>query len=573
MANQAYKFDRDEQGRYTIRTSLRGADLLTQTICNKGTAFTRSERAAFRLEGLLPVEVNSMHQQLKRIYASIQRKADPLEKYIGLAALQDRNEHLFYRLISEHIEDFAPIVYTPTVGKACQRFSRIFRNARGLWITPDQQGGISKVLSNAPQQDIRLIVVTDNERILGLGDQGAGGMGIPVGKLSLYSVAAGIHPSQTLPVSLDVGTDNQSLLDDPLYLGWRQERLRGERYHEIVDEFVRAVQQLYPQALLQWEDFKKSNAITLMERYRERILSFNDDIQGTAAVAVAGVLAGLRAVKGDLKQQRAVILGAGAAGIGIARQLREALRQAGLRGSDLTRSIAVLDSRGLLFRGRGFQESDAYKREFAWPEGLMQSEGLTAEDAAGLPGVVEALQPSILIGTSGQPGTFTEGVIRNMARHAKRPIIFPFSNPTDKSEAHPRDLLNWTEGRALVATGSPFEPVESGGRSVRIGQGNNVFVFPGIGLGALVAEARQVTDSMFRAASEMLAKSVSQQDLEAGTLFPRIRELRPVSARIAEAVVRDARDSGVGIEIGDQEIKRRVALAMWDPTYPRMVAV
>jgi malic enzyme len=398
-------------------------------------------------------------------------------------------------------------------------------------------------------------------------------MGIPVGKLALYTVAAGIHPSQTLPISLDVGTDNVSLLEDPLYLGWRHRRLRGDRYYEIIEEFVEAVQQRFPRALLQWEDFKKSNAITLMQRYRERILSFNDDVQGTAAVAVAGVLAGLRAIQGDLKRQRSVILGAGAAGIGIARQLREALRQAGLQRDELTRSIAVLDSRGLLFEGREFHAADAYKREFAWPEGMLQSEGLTEETAAGLTGVVEALKPSVLIGTSGQPGTFTEDIIRSMASHCERPIIFPFSNPTDKSEAHPRDLLQWTEGRALVATGSPFDPVRLDGRTVRIGQGNNVFVFPGIGLGALVSEVGQVTDSMFHAASEMLAQSVSQQDLESGTLFPRLSELRPVSARIAQAVVRTARDSGAGIQVEDQEIEDLVVRAMWKPAYPRMVAV
>ncbi len=554
--------------RNRLKISLRGSALLSHPFYNKGTAFTREERAAFGLEGLLPDYVSTMEQQVERVYGHIACKTDPLEQYIGLAALQDRNEHLFYRLLSEQIETLLPIVYTPTVGLATQRFSHIFRRARGIWITPDHQGRIEEVLGNAPYGEVRLIVVTDNERILGLGDQGAGGMGIPVGKLALYTVAAGIHPCQTLPVSLDVGTDNQELLSDPLYLGWRHPRLRGERYDALVDEFVAAVKRCFPKALLQWEDFKKTNAMRLLERYRRRLPSFNDDIQGTAAVALAGILAGIRATGIELPCHRVVILGAGAAGVGIAHQVRNALERAGLEGEEIQRRLAVLDSRGLLVEGRTYRPGEEYKRLLAWSAGLARAYGLTAGEGNDLERVVRALRPTVLVGTSGQPGTFTESIIRTMAEHADRPIIFPLSNPTSKSEAVPSDLLAWTEGRALVATGSPFEPVTYHGRTYRIGQGNNVYVFPGVGLGVLVAQAREVTHGMFTAAAKTLADQVADDDLASGVLFPRLTELRRVTARIAEAVVREACDAGVAPSIEDEAIPPRVEAAMWSPVYP-----
>ncbi|MFQ5655454.1 MAG: oxaloacetate-decarboxylating malate dehydrogenase, partial [Planctomycetota bacterium] len=358
-----------------VEVPLRGHALLSHPMYNKGTAFTLQERKAFGLEGLLPPGVNSIEEQSRRTAASMLRKEDPLERYIGLAALQDRNEHLFYRVLLDHLEEFLPIVYTPTVGLACQNFSHIFRRARGLWITPDDQGRIRELLANAAGDDVRLIVATDNERILGLGDQGAGGMGIPVGKLALYTVAAGIHPAQALPVSLDVGTDNRELLEDPLYLGWRQRRLRGERYAQVMDEFVRGVMSCFPRALLQWEDFKKQNALSLLDRYRHTLPSFNDDIQGTAAVAVACIFSALRVTGIPMAAQRVVIAGAGAAGIGIARQIRESMRREGLEGDDLTRAVAVTDRKGLLVEGRELTED--YKREFAWPASLVERCGLS----------------------------------------------------------------------------------------------------------------------------------------------------------------------------------------------------
>jgi malate dehydrogenase (oxaloacetate-decarboxylating) len=557
------------KGEPRLEVPSRGAELLRHPMYTKSSAFDEEERKAFGLEGLLPSAVSTMEQQKQRVYANITRKSDPLEKYIGLAALQDRNEHLFYRLLIDHVEEFLPIVYTPTVGRACQEFSHIFRRARGLWITPGHRGRIYEVLGNAPFDDVKLIVVTDNERILGLGDQGAGGMGIPIGKLALYTAAAGIHPAQTLPISLDVGTDNETLLADDLYLGWRSPRLRGPDYDSLVEEFVQAVKRRFPKALLQWEDFKKANAFCLLDRYRKVLTSFNDDIQGTAAVATAGMMAGCRATGIPLREQRVVILGAGAAGIGIARLLRDTFRRAGLEAENLTRAVASLDSRGLVVDDEEIR--DVHKRDFAWPKALAAKMGLGKGSSRDLLAVVRAIKPTVLVGTSGEPDTFTEAVVREMAKHVERPIIFPMSNPTSKSEAKPADILAWTGGRALIATGSPFDPVTYAGRTITIGQGNNVFIFPGVGLGALLAEASEVTDGMFAVAAQRLADEVQASDLACGSLFPSPNEIRRVSARIAEAVIGEARDSGVGRAIPDEDIPRTVAATMWNPAYLPMV--
>jgi malate dehydrogenase (oxaloacetate-decarboxylating) len=555
----------DNRGNARLDCAYRGAHLLRQPMFTKGTAFSLEERKAFGLDGLLPSAVSTIEEQRHRVYANIARKEDPLEKFIGLAALHDRNEHLFFRVLVDHIEEFLPIVYTPVVGRACQEFSHIFRRARGLWITPEHKGRIYETLGNAPFDDVRLIVVTDNERILGLGDQGAGGMGIPIGKLALYTAAAGIHPAQTLPISLDVGTDNKTLLADGLYLGWRAPRMRGAEYDALVDEFVSAVKRRFPKALLQWEDFKKVNAFRLLDRYRKTITSFNDDIQGTAAVAVAGLMAGGRATGTPMKDQRVVLLGAGAAGVGIARLLRETFRRAGLSGDDLIRATANIDSKGFVVDDVPI--TDQHKREFAWPAALAEKVGLGKGKPRDLLAVVRALKPTMLIGTSGQPGTFTEDVVREMIKHVERPIIFPMSNPTSMSEAKPVDIIAWTHGQALIATGSPFDPVPWDGKKITIGQCNNAFVFPGLGLGVLVSEATEVTDGMFAAAAQVLADCVGPDDLASGSLFPRIRTIRHVSARIAEAVVREARDSGVGRHVPDPEIPGVVARAMWDPKY------
>jgi malic enzyme len=568
---EKYSVRHDSKGTARLEVPYRGTRLLRHPVYTKGTAFTEEEREAFGLEGLLPHAVSTMEQQEKRVYANISRKSDELEKFIGLASLQDRNEHLFYRTLVDHIEEFLPIVYTPVVGRACQEFSHIFRRARGLWITPSHRGRIYEVLGNAPFADVRLIVVTDNERILGLGDQGAGGMGIPIGKLALYVAAAGIHPAQTLPISLDVGTDNESLLNDPLYLGWRFPRLRGAEYDSLVEEFVQAVKKRFPKVLLQWEDFKKVNAFRLLDRYQKAITCFNDDIQGTAAVAVAGMMAGCRVTGIPVKEQRVVILGAGAAGVGIARLLRDTFARQGLSGEALALATANLDSQGLVVDD--VEIKDVHKRAFAWPAALAAKMGLGTGAPRDLLAVVKAVKPTMLIGTSGEPGTFTEAIVREMAKHVERPVIFPMSNPTSKTEAKPVDLVKWTDGRALMATGSPFDPVPYAGKKISVGQGNNAFIFPGVGLGVLVSEAKEVTEAMFAAAAKALADEVKASDLATGSLFPSTSEIRRVSASVAVAVVKVARDSGLGRAIPDAEIPKAVAAAMWNPAYLPTVAV
>jgi len=565
---QRFKLSQGKDGRPVLEVPLRGAELLAHAMYSKGTSFTHEERRTFGLEGLLPHAVGTIDLQRKRMVDNIARKADPLEKYIGLAALQDRNEVLYYKVLVDHIEEFLPIVYTPTVARACQDFSQIFRRGRGLWITPQHKGRIHEVLGNAPFEDVRLIVVTDNERILGVGDQGAGGMGIPIGKLALYVAAAGIHPAQTLPISLDVGTDNAALLADQRYLGWRERRLRGPEYDALVEEFVQAVKKRFPKALLQWEDFKKANAFRLMDRYRSTICSFNDDIQGTAAIAASAMMAGARVSGIPLTEQRAVILGAGAAGIGIARLIRSTLARAGLKGEALTRAVASIDSKGLLVDDQPVD--DAHKKPFVWPRALAESVGLASGRSRDLESVIRAVKPTVLIGTSGEAGAFKEAAIREMAKHAARPVVLPMSNPTANSEATPADVMAWTEGRALVATGSPFEPVTYAGRRIVIGQANNAFVFPGVGLGAILSEAREVTDSMFTVAADRLAMVPSEADLATGSLFPSVRDLRPVTAVIAEAVIKEARDCGVGKKIPDEKIPELVAGAMWTPEYPEL---
>lgn len=554
--------------RPSVPVTLRGTALLNHPMYNRSTAFTVEQRRAFGLNGLLPAAVTTMELQARRAYGNIVRKDDPLERFIGLAALQDRNEILFYRVLVDHLEEFLPIVYTPTVGRACQEYSRIFRRARGLWITPEHRGEVYETLGNAPYENVRLIVVTDNERILGLGDQGAGGMGIPVGKLALYVAAAGIHPTETLPVSLDVGTDNDGLLKDELYIGYRKPRTRGAEYDALVDEFVTAVKRRWPKALLQWEDFKQWNAFRLLERYRSSLPSFNDDIQGTAATALAGLLAGGRATGTALAKQRIVMVGAGAAGTGIARLIQAALVRSGLGGDELYRALALVDAEGLVV-GKDIE----YRRGLSWPEGVAAGLGFGAGSPRDLLSVVRVLKPTVLVGASGVPGLFTEEVVREMARHVERPLIFPLSNPTANAEAVPQDLVRWTEGRALVATGSPFGMVEWQGKRVRVSQGNNAFVFPGIGLGVLIAEAREVTDAMFAAAAETLAGLVPDADLAEGLVFPPMRDLRRLTAQVAEAVVREARDSGLGRPVSDGEIPTAVAAAMWEPVYPELVPV
>ena len=553
--------------RRPLRITFHGRSLLGRAMYNKDAAFTDEERHWFGLHGLLPVNVLTLEEQLGLELEHVRRKADPLERYIGLAALQDRNETLFYRLLAENLEEFLPIVYTPTVGRACQEYSHILRRPRGVWITPDDTGRIPELLRNAAQQEVRLLVVTDNERILGLGDQGAGGMGIPVGKLAIYTAGAGIYPALTLPVSLDVGTDNQALLADPIYAGWRHPRLRGPAYDAFIDSFVEGVKSVFPRAILQWEDFKQHIAIRVLDRYRDVLPSFNDDIQGTASVVLAGILAGLRHVGEPLRGRRFVFFGAGAAATGIARLVRAALVEAGADADEIRRSLILLDSKGLLGLERPGLDDD--KREFALNAAELASLGLAA--GADLLRVVQAVRPAILIGTTATPSTFTEPIVRAMAETCPHPIILPLSNPTSRCEATPAQVLAWTDGHALVATGSPFDPVVVDGTTRQIGQANNAFIFPGVGLAAIIAGARTVSDAQFLVAARTLAARVSDERLAEGALYPSIGDLRAVSREIAVAVLCSFGTlNGVPLPAGDEgraHAEAAVDQAMWWPEY------
>jgi malate dehydrogenase (oxaloacetate-decarboxylating) len=551
-----------------VSVDQRGRDLINQPLLNKGTAFTDQERDAFSLRGLLPARVMTIEEQVALELEHVRRKTDDLERYIGLAALQDRNETLFYRVLSENLEEFLPIVYTPTVGRACQEFSHIFRRMRGVWITPEDIDRIDEILRAATADEIRLIVVTDNERILGLGDQGAGGIPIPVGKLALYTAAAGIYPAWTLPISLDVGTDRPELLSDPLYLGYRAPRLRGQAYNEVLEAFVESVRRVFPAAVLQWEDFKQHNALRILARYRHRLPSFNDDVQGTGGVVLGGLLAARRKA-GGLAGDRFLFVGAGAAAIGIAGLIRKQLAADGALAPEGKPTIALMDHVGLVHLGRTNLADD--QLPFAVDPAFFTDSGLSADDLNVPEAVARALEASILIGTTGCAGAFSEGLIREVAKHAETPIILPLSNPGDKAEAKPTDILAWTDGRALVATGSPCPDVQlPDGRRI-IGQANNVFIFPGVGLGAIVAEARELTDEAFLVAAREFAAMVPPDRLATGAMYPPIRDLRRTARTIAVAVVRQLRDSGYGRQYRDEEIEPAVDAAMWWPEYLPLV--
>jgi malate dehydrogenase (oxaloacetate-decarboxylating) len=543
----------------------RGEQILRDPSQNKDVAFTQAERRQLGIEGILPPAVLTIQQQVAMELEHIFSKHDPLEQYIGLIALLDRNEVLFYRLMVENLERLTPIIYTPTVGLACQQYSHIYRRPRGLFLCPGDRGQIAERLRNFRQRDVRLIVVTDNERILGLGDQGAGGMAIPIGKLVLYSAGAGIHPSLTLPISLDVGTDNSALLGDPFYLGYRGRRLRGPEYDAFVEEFVQALKNVFPRALLQWEDFKKANAFRLLSRYAGRLPSFNDDIQGTSAVTLAGILSGLRLTGKPLKEQRFLLVGSGGAGVGIGRLLRTALLAEGLTEAEVRQRQIFIDSGGVVWEGR--PDLEVHKRDFALRRDELAGVGLSEPLPAALEQVILGVKPTVLIGTTGNPGDFTPAAIRAMADHCERPLIFPLSNPTSQAECTPSEALQHSDGRALVATGSPFDPVVYQGHKHVIGQCNNSFVFPGIGMGVLISEASRVTDSMFLAAARTLANFTRSNDTSDNCLYPRLRELRAVSKLIAFKVAQTARDEGCGRSLEDSELQAAIDEFVWFPEY------
>jgi len=545
--------------------SKRGEALLDDSILNKGTCFSEEERDTLGLCGLLPPGVATEEEQRARAYENYQRSGNEVQRYLFLNALQDRNETLFYRLLLDHLEEMIPIVYTPTVGRVCQQFSHIYRRPRGVYVSARDRGRIASVLRNAPYSDPRVIVATDNEAILGIGDQGVGGMGIPIGKLSLYTAGAGIHPSRCLPLDLDVGTDNQSLLDDPLYLGLSSRRLRGQPYTDLVDELVDAIREVFPRALLQWEDLASRNAFQVLARHRDRILSFNDDIEGTGAVVSAGIRSALRHVGRRLSDERIVFFGAGASGAGSALSVRRALRGEGVPESALGSRALCLDSRGLILRDRPGLEGE--KAILATDATFVQGWHLHNDNNIGLEDVVHHFRPTILVGASGQRGSFTESIVREMLRHCARPIILPISNPTDNAEATPADVLRWTDGAAVVGTGSPFPPVSLNGVTHEIGQGNNVLIFPGVGLGALAVGSSRLTDAAFTAAGDALHRFTEITGRPGEAIYPPLLKLREVSFHVALAVAMALVDDGSADPLSAGEVERRVRAMIWEPVY------
>ena len=537
--------------------------LLADPLNNRGTAFSDAERTQLGLRGLLPAAVETLDQQVARAYGAFAEQPTDIAKHINLRALQDNNEILFYELLSNHIEEMLPIVYTPTVGLASQRFSEIYRRPRGLFISYPDCDRIPEVLRNRPNRDVDIIVVTDGQRVLGLGDQGSGGMGIPIGKLSLYTALGGIDPARTLPVMLDVGTDNAELLDDPMYLGWRHRRVDDEDYYEFIDHFVDAVHGELPDVLLHWEDFATPHALPILERYRDRLLTFNDDIQGTAAVALGALSAAAMAAGSRMRDQTVVMLGAGSAGIGVSEQIVRAMVADGLSDSDARAHVYVVDVNGLLTSDR--RDLDGAQRRLAQPPDAVPTPGDTAPE---LQDVVDAAHPTALVGLSSATGAFTEDVVRSMAAHAGRPIIMPLSNPTSRSEARPQDLADWTDGRVLIATGSPFPPMRVGDRAIPVAQCNNVYAFPGIGLAAIAVGATRITDEMLTAAATAVGAAAPVHRDPDAPLLPARAELVQTATTVASAVAAAAVDGGVARPMSGDEIDGAIKRVRWVPGYP-----
>lgn len=538
----------------TMQKQLRGAQLLDDRKHNKSTAFTAEEREEFGLRGLLPPKVCNPELQEKRIFRTLANKDSDMERYIFLVALLERNERLFYQIVTKNLEYCMPLIYTPTVGQACKEFAQNFRKSRGFYINPGDKGEIRKILDNWPHENVKVIVVTDGERILGLGDLGSNGMGIPIGKLQLYVAGAGINPDECLPVMLDVGTNNKEYLEDPLYLGWQEKRLTGDAYLELVDEFVEAIQDKFPQALIQFEDFTTSNAYKLLDIYKDRCLCFNDDIQGTAAVALAGVLAYERASKTDLKQMKFMFLGAGAAATGIGDLIVAAKIERGMNEADARKQLWFIDSQGLVVASR--TDLASHKQGYAHDVKAMDF----AEALA-------TLKPNVLIGATGSPGTFTKEIVEQMISFHNTPAIFALSNPTSKAECTAEQAYTWSKGRAIFVSGSPFAPVTINGKKLIPGQGNNAYIFPGIGLGAIACELSRVTDDMFLIAAQALANLVEQNDLDNGTMYPRLNDIRKASIAIAVAVAKRAYQKGLAQVPKPDDIEAHIKSLVYDPSY------
>jgi malate dehydrogenase (oxaloacetate-decarboxylating) len=543
----------------------RGAALTEDPVLNKGTCFTRAEREALGLLGLLPPSVQTPDEQLARAYGNYLETGDDVRQYLFLADLQDRNESLFCRLVLNHLPEMVPIIYTPTVGKACEQYSHIYRRARGLYISKTERGRMADVLRHAAIDDPRVIVLTDNEAILGIGDQGVGGMPIAIGKLALYTVGAGIHPARCLPIDFDAGTDNPARLDDPLYLGARHRRLRGAEYVALLDELVEAMATVFPHALVQWEDFASANAFTVLQRYRRRLLSFNDDIQGTGAVVVAGIRTGLRHVGRAIEDAKIVFFGAGASGAGCALAVRAAMRAAGMSEAEIARRVLSLDSKGLIVTSR--PGLDGIKRDIAADRSVVAGWTPSPDGTFDLATVVRHFAPSVLVGVSGQAGAFTEAIIGDLVRGCPRPIVLALSNPNSRIEATPADLIRWTHGAAVVGTGGPFAPVVHNGTTHTIGQGNNVFIFPGVGLGATAVGAQWLPDDAFSAAADALVECTTRSGMAGAGIYPPLSDLRHISRDVGLAVARTVISLGAAPPLPDDEIRRRVLAGIWEPAY------
>ena len=564
----------------THRVSIRGSSLpdvrhgmqlLNTQALNKGTAFTNDERSRLGLLGLLPPHVETLDEQAVRAYEAYKRKDEDLERHIYLRALQDTNEVLFYRLLLDHIEEMTPIVYTPVVAQACQQFSHIYRRPRGLFISYPLRDSIPELLRNRPNSEVDVIVVTDGERILGIGDQGAGGLGIPIGKLSLYTLIGGIRPERTLPIVLDVGTNNQERINDPEYLGWRHERIGGQPYFDFVDLFVQAVKKELPDTLLQWEDFSSTHARPILQRYRDKLQTFNDDIQGTASVALGAVLGAVKVTGKSLRDQQIVMFGAGSAGIGVADGLRGAMKGEGLSEAEACKHFWVIDRDGLLHSER--KDLTPEQSVYAQPADQVASWPRTGNGHIGLADVIGKINATVLIGLSTVRGAFSESIVRDMAGKVQRPIIFPLSNPTDKSEATAEDLIRWTEGRALVASGSPFAPVSYGGRKITIAQCNNIYIFPAMGLALVASGARRVSDAMMLAAARTLGGNSPSLKDPTASLLPPLTDVRRVAAEIAVAVGLEAQKDHLAPQLSESELRRKVKDAQWTPAYPSLAKV
>jgi malate dehydrogenase (oxaloacetate-decarboxylating) len=549
----------------TITTDLSDYNLLCNPVLNKGMAFTEEERTLFNLHGLLPPYVATIEEQALRSYIVFQSKSSDLDKYVYLRDLQDSNETLFYYLINQHIEELLPYIYTPVVGEGCVHFGKIYRRPRGLFISYPNRDKIDQILASPKYANAQVIVVSDGERILGLGDQGAGGMGIPIGKLALYTACAGIHPGMTLPILLDTGTDNADRIQQPLYIGWRHERIRGQAYDDFIEQFVQAVKRRFPRILLQWEDFAQRNALPILSRYRDQLCTFNDDIQGTAAIATGVCLAAFKATQTRPKDQKIAIVGGGSAGCGIANLLLQALIDDGLTEQEAKRRFFIIDREGLLLDT--MSSLLPFQQPFAQPASTITHWQRSNSSSISLYDVVKNAHPTVLIGVSGQAGLFTEEIVKEMARHVKQPMIFPLSNPTSKAEAKPEDLMRWTAEQAIIGTGSPFPPVIKDGKPFRVDQTNNAYIFPGMGLGVIASKTTRVTDHMFMIAAKVIAEHSPSCQNPRANLLPSLSHIRSLSYNVALAVAQEAVKAGLAPACSNEELAAAIKATMWMPHY------